>query len=33
MSKKRRVRRVSGDLVECDLCGEWYENELEGREE
>jgi len=31
--KRRRGRRVSGDLVECDLCGEWYENELEGGEE
>jgi len=28
-----RERVMNNDLVQCDFCGEWYENESEGSNE
>jgi hypothetical protein len=31
MQRQRgRGRIMNNDLVQCDFCGEWYENEREG---
>jgi hypothetical protein len=27
---RKRERIMNNDLVQCDFCGEWYENESEG---